>query len=177
MRLPEAKIELAASNEESRYTLRAVQINKETKQAIATNGHILAVVPCEMSDEDHTGLISPDSIKQIRAMQKRSKGVPVNVLVNGKATATGTNEKAEFELVVGQFPRVDAVIPKGEGYEGECTIALNADLLLQLAKAIGARNYNGQHIVKLWVKDRSSSVLVKTSENVDAVGVIMPVRA
>ena len=90
MRLPVGKIEQAASTEESRkplstsYTLKAVKLDVETKRMMATDGHILAIVPVEVDATDHSGLLSVDSMKQIRAMQRRSKPIPVNIAVNGK---------------------------------------------------------------------------------------------
>jgi len=58
MKLPEAKIELAASDEASRYTLQAVKLDVEHKRIMATDGHILAIVPCEVSPDDHSALLS-----------------------------------------------------------------------------------------------------------------------
>jgi DNA polymerase III sliding clamp (beta) subunit (PCNA family) len=177
MKLPKGKIELAAASPyESRYTLKAVKLDVENKRMLATDGHILAIVPTEVADTDHSGLIAVDSFKQIRAMQKRAKTIPVNIAVNGKAVATGKGETAEYELVSGQFPNADAAIPKGATYEGAPTIGLNVDLLMRLAKALGADEAHQGTIIKLWIKDGSSAVLVKTDENPEAVGVIMPVR-
>jgi DNA polymerase III sliding clamp (beta) subunit (PCNA family) len=176
MKLPKGKIELAASLDESHYTLKAVKLDVENKRMLATDGHILAIVPTEVADTDHSGLIAVDSFKQIRAMQKRAKSVPVTIAVNGKAVATGRGETAEYELVSGTFPNADAVIPKGEKYEGAPTIGLNVDLLMRLAKALGADEAHQGAVVKLWIKDGNSVVLVKTDENPDAIGAIMPVR-
>jgi DNA polymerase III sliding clamp (beta) subunit (PCNA family) len=177
MKLPEAKVELAAATESSRYTIQAVKLDVEKKRIMATDGYILAIVPCEVSDKDQSALISTDTIKQIRAMQKRAKSIPVEVTTNGKAVAVGAGETAEYELANGQFPNVDMVIPKGEGYEGGCTVCLNADLLLRLAKALQPEvDKWTPPVVQLWIKDQSSSVLVKCSKNPEAVGVIMPCR-
>jgi len=177
MRLPEAKIELAASTEESRYTLKAVKLDVAGKRIMATDGHILAIVPCEVGDKDKDALLSLDSIKQIRAMQKRAKSVPVEVTTNGKATAVGAGETAEYELINGTFPNVDAVIPKGGKYEGPCTVSLNAELLLRLAKALQPEvDKRNPPVVQLWIKDGNSGVLVKCDDNPEAIGVIMPYR-
>ena len=176
MRLPVGKIEQAASTEESPYTLKAVKLDVENKRMMATDGHILAIVPVEVDATDHSGLLSVDSMKQIRAMQRRSKSIPVNIAVNGKATATGKSETSEFELVTGQFPNVDAVIPTGKKYEGPATVCFNVDSLVRLAKALGADEAHQGTIVQLWIKDASSPVLVKTSENPEAIGVLTPCR-
>jgi DNA polymerase III sliding clamp (beta) subunit (PCNA family) len=172
MRLPEARIENAVSRESNRYTLQSVQVDVEHKRVMATDGHILAIVPCEVSDKDHSVLLTADSIKQIRAMQKRAKSIPVEVLLNGKAIATGKAESAEYDLGEGRFPNVDMVIPKYDDVPP--TITLNVDLLYRLAKAMTAPD--DPLIVTLTVKDSQSSVLVKASCNPEAVGVIMPCR-
>lgn len=176
MKLPEAKIELGADDTVSRYTLNAVQLDVPNKRIMATNGHILAIVPCEVSDTDHSALLSLESIKQMRAMQKRAKSIPIQITTNGKVTATFGGESQEHELATGTFPRVDMVIPKGEKYEGPATITLNVALLLRLAKAIGAQKDTDNIVVSLTVRDSQSAVLVKTSNNPDAIGVIMPYR-
>lgn len=170
MKLPDARIELAASTEASRYTLQAVKLDVEHKRIMATDGHILAIVPCEVSAEDHASLIPLDAMKQLRAMQKRSKSVPVEIRTNGKIEAVGRGEAASFEPTTGQFPNVDMVIPQS----GPATITLNVELLYRLAKAMISPD--DELIVSLTIKDAQSGVLVKTSKNPDAVGVIMPCR-
>lgn len=171
MKLPDSQIELAADDTTSRYTLSAIKIDVERKRAMAANGCILAIVPCVVEDGDHSALISIDTVKKIRAMQKRAKSVPVKVTTNGKVVATGAGETAEYELVTGTFPWADEVIPK---YEGSATITLDVNLLMRLVKAMTPKGE--ELIVSLTIKDAQSGVLVKTSKNPDAVGVIMPRR-
>lgn len=171
MKLPASQVELAAATDVSRYTLQAVKLDVEHKRIMATDGHILAIVPCEVSPEDHSALISTEAIKQLRAMQKRAKSVPVQVRTNGKVTATGKGETAEFELATGQFPNVDMVIPK---HDGPATITLDVELLMRLAKAMNTKG--SKLVVSLYVKDQVSGVLVKASGNTEAIGVIMPCR-
>jgi DNA polymerase III sliding clamp (beta) subunit (PCNA family) len=174
MQLPDSQIELAASTTESRYTLKAVKFDVEGKRIMATDGHIAAIVPCEPSAEDHSALIPLDAIKGIRAMQKRAKTVPVEVRTNSKITAIGAGETEEYAPMEGQFPNVDMVIPKWDAAK-PCTIALDAELLLRLAKAL-TRKGMPLH-VKLYVKDLQSCVVVKaTYADEGAVGLIMPVR-
>lgn len=169
MKLPETEIELAAGKDELRYTLKAVKFDVEGKRIMATQGHILAIVPCEPSKDDHSALIPLDAVKNIRAMQKRAKSVPVEVHTNSKITAQGPGEQAEFEAMNGQFPNVDMVVPKDDA--ATLTIGINAELLYQLARAITPKGES--LIVKLQIKDAQSSVKV-TSTLKGAVGVIMP---
>lgn len=176
MRLPESKIESAASQLESRYMLRAVKFDAEGKRMLATDGHILAIVPVETNDNDCTGVLSLETIAAARLAQKQSKSIPINLHVNGKATIEAPGEiKIEHPLMEGKFPKCDEVVPK---FEGPCTIAFNVDLLLRLADALKQKE-TGKHIkpriVQLWIKDRESTVLVKIRGS-EGIGVIMPCR-
>lgn len=172
MQLPNTQIELAASTEESRYTLRAVKFDVEGKRIMATDGHILAIVPCEPAEGDHSSLIPLDAMKAIRTMERASKHVPVQVTTNGKITAKGGGGTSEFEAMEGQFPNVDMVVPKDGAWT--LTIGLDAELLYKLAKAITPKGEG--LIVKLQIKDGQSSVKVTTSKLEGAIGVIMPCR-
>lgn len=172
MKLPNTEIEQAASTEKSRYTLSAVKLDVTNKRMMATDGHILAIVPVEVSETDHDGLLTIDSIKQARKMHKSAKNIS-EMAVNGKFIVKAGSQQAEFELETGQFPNADAVIPK---FAGPATITLDVEKLMRLAKAIKEKNYGGERIVSLWIKDANSGILVKGSDDGDALGVLMPCR-
>jgi hypothetical protein len=171
MKLPESKIELAASTEQSRFTLQAVKLDVEHKRMMATDGHIGAIVPCEVEEGDQSAMLSLESIKQIRAMQRRSKAVPVTIKTNGKAIVTGNGETVEYELVPGQFPNLDMVMTK---VEGAATITLDVALLLRLAQALNPVATTKKAIVSLWIKDPQSSFGVRSGSV--GQGVMMPSR-
>ena len=170
MKLPESQVELAASTEESRYTLKAVKLDVAGKRLMATDGHILAIVPTEVSENDHDGLINVDAMKAARKLQRAAKSVPIQATVNGKFTIAAAGQAAEFELETGNFPNVEAVIPK---FEGPPTVTLDAGLLLRLAKAIQTKDHQLDYPVSLWIKDANSAVLVKGEQD-GAIGVLMP---
>lgn len=175
MKLPPSKVESACSIEESRYTLQAVKLDVEKKRMLATDGHILAVVPVEVSPEDHTGLISLDTMKALRDMQRSAKSVSVEVKVNSHITAEWQGQKIEHYPVTGQFPNCDAVIPK---VEPQSTINLDIDLLMRLADAIKPRDtgkYKKARILRLHIIDKQSLVLVKANDT-EAYGVIVSCR-
>lgn len=178
MKMPSNKIENVADKKASRYTLNAVKLDVQGKRIMATNGHILAIVPCEVETEDHSTLIPLETVAAVRALQRRAKSVPVKVTTNGKIVAEGNGERLEHEPFVGAFPNVDIVVPK---FEGPATISLSVDLLYRLAEALHAEGIgaNNPGHISLWIKDPQSAVLVKAvgSKDVGAVGVIMPVRA
>jgi len=174
MRLPASKIELAVSQEESRYTINAVQFDAEKKRFLATDGHIGAIIPASsVEPEDHSGLIATDTIKKLRAMQKPLKGGWLPVRMNGKVTAEAFGEKIEHKYVDGQFPNLDAVMPK---FQGAPTVSLDAALLLRLAQALHESATPKTARVSIWIKDANSCVGVKIEDSPQAYGVIMPCR-
>lgn len=194
MKIPAAKIEMAVSAEESRYTLQAIKLDTENKCFVATDGHILACVPAEVSADDHSVLIGLDTWKQLRAIAKQNKYVQPEVATNGKVTVESAGCKSEFPLAEGQYPNWQAVKPKMDSpvswedvkpemdaktgryrVGGPLTIGIDAALLLKLAQAISENNTSKRAIVKLVIKDDKSGVGVQVSGS-DAWGVIMPVR-
>ena len=179
MRLPNAEIEMAASTEDSRYTLKGVLLDVEAKRLVATEGHIAAVIPVtELTENDHRGILPLDALKQARKMAKSAKA-EATLAVNGNVAITAGNQSATFETVTGTYPNYQAIMP---AIEGAPTITLDVDLLLRLAKALDCRDAQTKRdrprVVSLWVKDAQSSVGVKVTgyESAEAVGVIMPCR-
>lgn len=171
MKIPKSKIELATSQEPSRYTLQAVHYDAEKKRFAATDGHILAVIPAEVSEGDHSGLISLDTMKALRQLQKPSK-IALEVSTNGKISAEWGGSKIENEYATGTFPDIDRVMPK---FDGKPTIGIDAALLIRLAQALSENCTNKRAVVSLWIKDANSAIGVKVGDS-DAEGVIMPVR-
>jgi len=175
MKLPEALVEKAASTQESRYTLQAVKADVEGKRIIATDSHVLAIVPCEFADGDQSTLIPLAVVKELRAMQRAQKKIPLEVAINSTIKTTGIDGATrEFKALEGQFPNVDAVRPKGEAYEGAATICLDYRLLANLAEALGATK--DSPVIKLWIRDKQSAIKVQVGANPEAEGVLMPLR-
>jgi DNA polymerase III sliding clamp (beta) subunit (PCNA family) len=174
VKIPSAKIELAAAQDGSRYSLEAVKLDVEGKRFLASDGHIAAIVPAEITPEDHSGLIAAETFKTLRAIARKDKVIPPLVNVNSKVTVMSSNgQTAEFPLVNGQFPEVDRVMPK---FEGSPTIALDAVLLLRLAQALSDAASNKRAVVELWIKDKRSAIAVRVQGEPNAQGCIMPCR-
>lgn len=175
MKIPESKIELATSQESSRYTLQAVKYDVEKRVFAATDGHILAVIPATTggNPDDHSVLIGLDAMKQLRAIAKQSRNIPPDIHTNGKIEVTSLGMKTELPVTEGQFPNYEAVKPK---FEGKPTIAFDASLLLRLAQALSEKNTPKQARVQLWITDNKSVIGVKVSDNPDGWGALMPVR-
>jgi len=119
------QIELVASKDEDRETLRYVVIKQTT--ALATDGVCLAVVPCAVGDGEHIGPITPDSLKYARAHTMGEGCVLMHLNDPEEATCEDT----------AVFPRCFACHTEGEGDQMEMfrqpeTIALpqkDADIL------------------------------------------------
>ena len=172
MKLPSNKIESAVSKTESHYNLQGVKLDVAGKRLLATDGYIAAVVPCEVSPEDHDCILPLDSIKMLRAMSKRCK-TDVTVNTNGKIIAEACGERMEATPLPGDFPNIDRVMPE---FSGEPTITLNASLLVRLAEALVADPKRDDLCVSLWIRDAHSSILVKPFHAaLGEVGVLMPV--
>lgn len=175
MQLPNSKIELATSQESSRYTLAAVKYDVEAKKFVATDGHILACIPASTggNPDDHSALIGLDAMKQLRAIAKQDKNVPPDIHTNGNISVQHLGMKTELPVVEGQFPNYEAVKPK---FEGKATISFDAALLMRLAQALDGEASNKKAIVQLWINGESNAIGVKVSNCPEAWGALMPVR-
>lgn len=166
------QIEKSAAKKDIRENLNYVYLDRDNDRLLATDGHILAVVPAQCADDDVSGYVSVDAIKAARKANKHDATIKANgslAVVNGP-----TFDRPDPGL---PFPDIDRVIPE---VTGDPDIALNAKLLLQLAEAISdtpnrivhlrfARNSAGDIC-------GSSAVHVTSGNNPDNFGVIMPVR-
>ena len=147
------KLEYATSKDETRKVLNSVYIRKENEShfAYATNGKILAKVPCKIEDKE---LALGNSIKADDLKFQRSN--PNNKKVDERYCALSPLPEA--------FPDVDAVMPKGDGI---IKIKLDTSLLSDLAKALG------RDILTLEIFAEDKAVRVTTIE-ADSLGLIMP---
>ena len=166
MQLPESKIEKAAPTNDVRYYLNGIYHDKDQNVVVATNGSILARIPAVDNDDDHTGIIPLDAVKDAR---KQSKHEP-KITING---AANTINGASYPLIDGKYPDYLRVIPDIEPGQ-PATITLNAKLLHELAQAISNNPKNME--VSIWITDKNSAMQVKSTNSPENLGVIMPCR-
>ena len=175
MKLPNNKIEACVSQGKGRYSTDTVKLDVAAKKLVATDGHILAAVPVQIDETDHSGLLGVHVVKAVRNMAKREKFNPT-VSVNGSINVIGVNEKAEYATAEGTFPNWENAIPK---VKGKPTISFDVNLLVRLADALrsGAGTKGVKH-VSLWIRNDVDAILVKSTESEDseAIGVMMPVN-
>jgi DNA polymerase III sliding clamp (beta) subunit (PCNA family) len=173
---PKTLIEKAATTEESRYSLQGVLYDVEHKCLVATDGHILAVVPHEPENGDAKKIIP---LKAFQAMRKRgSKEKPVVVSQEERGVMVKHDgEERTFIYPSGQFPNYRPLLPKKDD-KYDFVVALDIRLLVRLAAALTEKGAPNDSLLKLYVKKADQAVLVRPSGAPDEVmGLIMPIRA
>jgi DNA polymerase III sliding clamp (beta) subunit (PCNA family) len=172
MLLPKSKIELVAAKNDCRFYLNDPYFDAEGKRLIATNGHVLAIIPVEETDGDVSGPVSRDAIA---AARKATKEIPaVSLTEEHEEVLLGPQFKRT--QLTQQFPDVDRVIPD---VQEEPHICFNPEYLLNLWKALQPDTRN-KKLVKLTFQTKPDGTIDPngsfkvTVEGEDGVGVIMP---
>ena len=170
--LKELRIEECVSEDASKFVINHVCLDGD--QLIATDGRILAVVPCERSEGDVDGLIP---VAALRAARKLANGKFTHLLMRC--------EEKQCVLVDGstvprpqdmKFPQWKKVVPS-DNRPVHCKIAFNPDLLMAVSKAFG-----GTAVVLQIAGDIDSIVIKPTAKpgervsSSDAKGIMMPMR-
>ncbi len=159
-----SKIEKAASSEDFPYASTSVRFEPDKSRLIATDGRILAIVPCEPEPDDAAGQIQPQAFATARKLTPRHSEPRI-----------GANSKIEFvdgstlpRLEDVRFPEVDGVVPTGKA---SVTFGLNVALLSRLAAALGTET------VRIEFVDDGLPLRVSPIEGVPgARGLIMPLK-
>ena len=182
-----ASITKAASTDKLRTNLNTVHftVYRNKPVAVATDGHILAVRDVVVGDGEtfpSEPLTVPAGLldKAAKAARKAAgkNGSQAVILANGgdkvSARVPLAGESYEEPAVDGRFPDFSQVIPDDDGARFE--IGLNAQLLLDLALALGANK--SWPVVRLRIDTTSDGknmpIIVHAGEN--QLGVIMPCR-
>lgn len=133
----EAKIEAITTSDKQRIALREafLDISPDGAKLIATNGKAMAVIPVEVSPDDHAGYVSKDVLKAARKAAGRL--TDVQVALNGAAQLpNGITMPRDGEAKDSQFPNWRKVWPNFEG-KPTVTLAIDAHMLAKLAEAMG----------------------------------------
>jgi hypothetical protein len=190
----EYEVDRVVSKDETRPHLCNCFLDVEKQKLVACDGHAMAVVPIVGVGEspgehpnDTTGLVSPASIRAARKLG--SKHDPIALSANLKHTLTdGTTMPRPTGNGI-SFPPYEQVLP---GYrktdENMVTFAFNAELLVQLCKAIGADPKNVTVTIPNPGRDPAAKMFDSQLRHVavldplvvegkdGAVGVLMPCR-
>ena len=177
MKALHSKLELAVDNSKGSYrpVLTQAHLDVETSRLMATNGHILAVVPVDVEPGDVSGPVSIDAIKAARKTDKRCEQYEIKC--NGSLELSdGQSFPREGEFP--QYPDVDSVSRQVDK-PADFTINLNAELLYKLAQAIGA-DKKGDYRVRLSFRDihsdKQKTAIEVTNPANEAHGLLMPMR-
>ena len=159
------KLEKAVTKDPLRESLQNIIILH--KQAIATDGYILAAVPVKMEDSDTLGLMSPDALKL------------------GRKTTSNAFDNISIALDGSQKLQDGTVLPRPEGdhpdrlqsilddaqKKRKYKFGINPTLLKDLSEAIGA----SEVVLELAAPDKAIFVRPLKNGNGEK-GIIMPVR-
>ena len=149
--------------------------SKPEPRLIATDGRMIASVPCELDENEHTpesALIDVECLKQAeKAGRKDRNGRGSCVALNGSARAPHAPGAPEFAYLEGEFPKWRDVMPKQS--EKRIRIAFNAEYLYRLAQALGASD----DVLELSIDPAhiTGPILVRATNGTSAEGALMPV--
>ena len=147
------KIERAASKNETRDDIRYIHVAKN--RATATNGAMLAVVPCVVGEGDVPGPITPDSLRYAREhtlgdgftnlyLKDEQVVVAEDASELSRNFSSHTKEGGEqLELIREDAPKntphekaIVSVVPVAD--DDDIIVMLNPTMLKDLAAALGA---------------------------------------
>lgn len=166
MKVPKARIELACSKDAMRYALNSVFLDKEANRLVASDGHIMAVVPADGCEGDTGGLVPIAAIKEARKASKTPQ-----VILNGDARLA---DGRSFPRGEGDFPDYrKLLLDEKEEYFHE--VKINAKLLLRLAESISEVSSDKGFYVTL--KFRKGKNLSFRVEGNGGFGVMMPISS
>lgn len=165
------KIEKAISRDQTRHAITAPWLSADNK-VIATDGKILAVIPCQVDGGDEPGYIPTDALKASRKGRGATGEMALTrteCRVSGGATFPVDNERTA--------PDWTAVTPPADR-PIKMRVALDPERLAALAEAMGAG------AVILEIESESSPITVRPASKghgdvpaePGAFGVIMPCR-
>jgi len=171
MKLPTSEIEKAAGIKDVRPYLNQPWLDVEKQRLLATDGHVLAIIPIkadELDAEDTSGPLTMAAIKAARAKSAHNTLV-ANGTIQVSADATVYPRPSDYV-----YPPVDKVQPAKP--EREPDIVLDAALLHKLALALNAKKSKCKRI-SLWLPSEGGKASYVEGGIEGAHGAIMPLRA
>lgn len=182
MKYPDTKIELAAGKSDVRAYLNAPYLDVDNAKLVATDGHILAVLPVELDDGDTSGPVPIEAMKvaRQRVNLRDENGAKTDPCIKCN-TAAEVNSGASFPQgdMETKYPDYERVMAKRPQVDPDITF--DAKLLINLVDALSDRGEGS--IVSLWfAKDPDGSInpnagiRVEVAEHPDRIGTLMTCR-
>ncbi len=147
-----------------RGAMRGVHFND--RHVVATDGHMMVIAGKEPEDPSNVTLAFKTPKQKKNNYQH---GAPFERVGQSETYATPQGDMAS--IVDGQFPAYDQALPPTRCQT--VVIGINAEYLLAVANALGARN--GQVTLEL-PTDGSGAIIVTSSGRLNAFGIVMPIR-
>ena len=166
------KPELIVSEDSTLPNIGHPHLDRNKQKVIATNGHMMIILPVQCADADTSGAVPKDALKVARKEARKSSNVLLEL--NGAAKATNGQTFPRPDL---SFPPYEQLIPNF-GNAKTHTFAFNATYLKALSDALGIEKYTGVQIT-INLDDVEAPILVRsTAEKTpeDAIGILMPTR-
>lgn len=145
------------------------------QRLVATDGIRMIVVRVAPEPGDTAGRVTTDALQSARTVAKKTRNEQATIALNG----TQKTDAAEFVRPDDKkfpFPPVDAVLVDAptKGQADTLTIGLNAQLLHEIAKALGAKN--GE--IEITLRPGADRVPLRITDpyEPDAFAVLMPMR-
>ena len=157
--------ELFVSNDAERPDLRHVYLDVKKSRVIATDGKRAIVVKVTTDKGDTEGFIPVNAIKLAKQnAPKDSTAIAIECRGKTCVLSDGTS----FVRPLGNFPDIDAIIPKAAEFKGGKTATLRAKYLYDAARATGA------DAVTMQINDQPEGMF--RIDHDDAIVVIAPCR-
>lgn len=182
MKIPNTKFEKCAAEarNDPRTYLSQPWLDVDKKRLLTTDGHVMAVIPVEVDNDDTTGHVPMDAVKAARKVYRKDSEL---LLEKEHANVYGTRFPRGD---LGKYPNVDQIIEPLNNGKGDPDVVLDARLLYNLAQALIECKSTEQARVKLYFKRNEKGEVDKTcalrveglgpNALAGAFGVIMPCR-
>jgi DNA polymerase III sliding clamp (beta) subunit (PCNA family) len=159
------KIEKCVSTDSTRTNMTNIFITK--RHAMATNGHMLAVVPVTFESEDTNGWLTPAALTQARKVTPKSAGDVVISLNGAQELIDGTRIVRPTEEKPPKFVHLLRLAHK----DREFKIGLDAAKLKALADALGS-----DELVLDFGSTKAAVLVTPFHSEAGTIGLLMPLR-
>jgi len=144
---------------------------------VASNGRILAVVPCILEKGDVIGMVRGDLLVLARRFRKKRNDVELRIRLGRRRVKFGSSDAIFPRLDIkldSRYPNTNGVVPDAQleqRREAITHIGLSPKLLISLLTAMGLPEQ-----ARFQFDGNSSPVVVRDGEKRNLMGLIMPMR-